>query len=422
MKESVSSNPGPKILIDFVAPLLLALLMAWVYIGFFHSDPRIDGTARVLLWAMKIGYPPAALLVLMAYHLWRTKRLSGMSIIAALAGMVVALLLAYPIASYIYARSFLKDVGMYHPYLQLAPREIHLRDSNEGHPFRIFCLGGSTTEFRDQSGRGWPERLEGHLRKARPDRAIEVYNAGRQWYTTEHMLIHYATNIRHLAPDAVILMEAINDLLQNADFSYFSFEAFRPDYGHFYGPVYRIIRRPSLEQKVLGGLGSMWNHKPRQVVDTNSFPGLESFERNLMALVEMAKSGGASVVLMTQPNLYKEPMSDAEEAALAMVRVEAVGQDKQWSTGTARRGMEAYNSVIRKVAAREDCLFIDLEKAIPKSLEYFGDDVHYRGPAFDLVAETVAAGLQSLIQKHKAETTERRETRRGERPLSPTGP
>lgn len=386
----------PWTLVDSVVLVLLFGLLGFFYAGFYRPDPGMPGKARIILWAARIGFPLFALGILAAYRSWRTGRLKGSSIGAAVFGTVFALLVAYPIISHIYGRTFRERIDQYHPFLQLAPNEVKLRPEPAGErPFHIFCLGGSTTEFRDRSGQGWPDRLEALLKDALPGRAVEVYNAGREWYTSEHLLIEYATNLRPLKPDMVIVMEAINDLLHNADFSKFSSGPFRPDYGHFHGPVYRLIRRPSLVETAAQVFRWIWNSRPREVIDTDVFPGLEPFERNLIALAGLARAGGASVVFMTQPNLYKETMTAAEEAALLMVRNEAVGRDKQWSTATARRGMQAYNEAIRAVAARGRHLLIDLEKNVPKTLEYLWDDVHYLTPGFDRVAEIAAAALRS---------------------------
>ncbi len=384
--------------VDLIVAAVLLLGLGYVYLGFFRSDPRMARSVKILLWGIRILYPFAAAGILALYRGVKRGRVKAASLGVLGFGVFFALLLAYPVVSQIYARSFRKNIAGYHPYLQLAPNDLALRPASPGErPYRIFCLGGSTTEFKDKEGRGWPERLEARLQGAVPGRRVEVYNAGRQWYTTEHLLIDYATRLRPLAPDMIIVMEAINDLLQNADFSAYSFGTFRPDYGHFHGPAYRLIRRPTLEELTLRLLRSMWYHRPRKVVDTDVFPGLAAFERNLIALIDLARAGGADVVLMTQPSLFKEGMTAEEEAVLVMVRVEAVGPTRQWSIATARRGMDAYNSVVRELAGRRSCLLIDLEKSVPKTLDYFWDDVHYLGPGFDRVAESAAAGLPAGV-------------------------
>jgi hypothetical protein len=381
---------------DRAVIVLLAAGLAFVYIGFFFPDPRLANVVRSFLDAVRIAFPLVALIILLLYAGLRTRRVRFTALILAVIGLVSALLIVYPVAANVYYRSFNKKLGDYHPYLQLAPPEFKPQTAPPGErPFRIFCVGGSTTEFRDGRGLGWPDRVQTLLQGAVAGRPVEVYNLGRQWYTSLHILINYAANLRPLKPDVLVVMEAVNDLLHNADFCYYSFGPFREDYGHFQGPVYRLIRRPTLEDTVLQVLRSMWYYPSRAVVDASSFPGLVPFERNLRSLIDLARADGVRLVLMTQPSLFKETMSAEEDAALVMIHVEAVGPTKQWSTATGRRGMERYNDVIRRVAIDQGVTLIDLDTTIPKSLDYFQDDVHYKAPGFDLVASTVAMQLRA---------------------------
>ena len=381
---------------DRAVILLLAAALAFVYIGLFFPDPRLAKVVRSFLDIARIGFPAVALVILLLYAGLRTRRVRFTVLILIVVGLISALLVMYPVAANVYYRSFNKKLGDYHPYLQLAPPDFKPQTAPPGErPFRIFCVGGSTTEFRDSRGRGWPDRVQTLLQGAVAGRPVEVYNLGRQWYTSQHILIHYAANLRPLKPEVLVAMEAVNDLLHNADFCYYSFGPFREDYGHFQGPVYRLIRRPTLEDTVLRVLRSMWYYPSRAVVDASAFPGLVPFERNLRSLIDLARADGVRVVLMTQPNLFKETMSAEEDAALVMIHIEAVGPTKRWSTATGRRGMERYNDVIRRVAIDQGVALIDLETTIPKSLEYFQDDVHYKDPGFDLVASTVAMHLRA---------------------------
>jgi len=208
------------------------------------------------------------------------------------------------------------------------------------------------------------------------------------------MLIHYETNLRQHRPDILIVMEAINDLLQNADFSYLSFKPFRGDYGHFYGPMKGIIARKTFEESLFSKFRSFWHHHPREHINQQQFQGIAAYERNLNTLMDLAQLDKTDVVLMTQPNLFKKQMTAPETAALDMVHFEAIGARYQWSVDSARLGMEAYNGAMRNISGKRQACLIDLESRIPKTREYFFDDVHYRDIAFDLVAAAVVEGLE----------------------------
>src|SRR5262249_36875594 len=59
-----------------------------------------------------------------------------------------------------------------------------------------------------------------------PGRAIEVVNAGADGYTSADSLIALALRGLALAPDVVVVYDAINDLRADA------YAGFRPDYAH----------------------------------------------------------------------------------------------------------------------------------------------------------------------------------------------
>jgi len=113
----------------------------------------------------------------------------------------------------------------------------------------------------------------------------------------------------------------------------------------------------------------------------------------------LAKEDGTEVIMLTQPNLYKEEMSVEEHDILYMVNVETCGPEKQWSNKSAYRGMVAYNQKVREIAKQKNVHCIDLEKVIPKNATFFWDDVHYSDTTFSLIAEYLANEImqQSLF-------------------------
>ncbi len=65
------------------------------------------------------------------------------------------------------------------------------------------------------------------------------------------------------------------------------------------------------------------------------FPGLSVFEKKLSSIIDIARLDGAQVVLMTEPFLEKERMTESERNALKMLNFEAISRDKRWSLETA---------------------------------------------------------------------------------------
>lgn len=385
-------------------PIILFLaLTAPFYIGFFFTDPLLQGMmAKGLLWGGRLGIPIGALAVVALYYWSKTLRAFYLKLTLIFLGCFLPVLLGYPFFEGYYQTRFLRaKADLYHPYLQLQPPPYTPRTSSSATPpLKIFCLGGSTTEFKDTHGKGWPERLETILneRAGEGNRKIETHNLGKQWYTTQHSLINYTINLRQHKPDLILVMHSVNDLMQNADFSHLSFGEFREDYSHFYGPIYRLINRNTLPGVLWTTFRSVWYHRPREQINTDTFPGLTPFTRNLSNLIELAQTDQIPILLLTQPYLENENMTPQEEASLTMLRFEAVGHGKQWSLQTAISGLTQYNQAVRNLAAEKGVPLIDVEKAMPKQHTYLWDDVHYTPKGFDLVADTIARDIQSQIK------------------------
>lgn len=372
---------------------LCFIVMLFLYRGFFRPDPyvisRYAPFSIGLLWSLRIGIP--LLLVYIVALLWgfKTKRMSRTNILTLMGSLIFCALIGLAVIYQNYNRK-MESVSHFHPYLQISP--VTLPEINQNN-FNIFCLGGSTTEFTDSHGKGWPERVETILNQTLGRNDIRVYNLGKQWYTTQHSLIYYETSLRHNAPDAILIMHTINDLLNNADFSYFSRGPFRPDYGNFDGPIYRLVRPQGFFTFMGWMIKSMWYHESRDTIRTNTFPGLVSFRQNLNTLFDLAEIDQVPLVLMTQPNLYKDHLSPEEREVLYMLRFEAIGPEKQWDVSTAFEGMKQYRQAVLDIARKRHLSQIDLDQQIPKTLEYFKDDVHYTDTAFDRVAGIIAAAL-----------------------------
>ncbi len=313
-----------------------------------------------------------------------------------LAGLVVCLVGYSSVSFWHEATSGIRSAKLFHSFLHIKPPELPPVDEGKKTVW-IVCLGGSTTAWGDSNGRAWPSRIEAALNDRFEGSRIRVLNQGRQWYTTLHSLINYESRLRHLKPDVLVVMHAINDLMVNADHSYYVGGPFRDDYGHYYGPLARLARTRPLVQRFLETMKASWYWTPREIIDTDRFPGLLPFERNLTRLIELARFDGAEVVLLTQGSLYKKKMTAEEKGRIWMQRENRVGPHKKWSIQTARRGMERYNERTREIARTTKAPLVDLEVVLAKTLDYFLDDAHYRDRAFDVIASAVTQRLEELL-------------------------
>jgi hypothetical protein len=378
--------------------IISGFFLGYLWIGFFHPDPfflsRSGLAGRFIYLFLPLTLIPVVYGLITSLILIKNKKLVQ-NILILIATVVVLVFLIYPLLDIIYYRNAKSNgklqTGQYHPYLQLKPNLPEALGKTSGKKITtIFCLGGSTTEYKDSRGIGWTDKLENELRQIYHTDSIVVFNFGRQWFTTLHTLINYETNLRKYKPDVIIVMHNINDFLQNADFSYFSKAPFREDYGHFYGPSANIFEQYGLFGKYWTNLRHFWYYKPRVYFDQDTFPGLKPFTANIKTLIELARLDSTKVVLLSQPNIFSEIMDEETKRACTMVNREAVGKEKQWGFRTAFIGMKQYNERIKEIAEKENVYFIDLERYVPKSLLYFFDDVHYNDTTFTIIGKTLS--------------------------------
>jgi lysophospholipase L1-like esterase len=381
--------------------LVLTILISaslYIYYGFFF----VDTTIYYLYWATAYLYkviyylfPILTIALVIMYLLVYLKKIQIGSVILMIVTFFILLLLLFPFADYFYRKELSENSSNYHSYLQINPPVVNEIDSSK---LNIFCLGGSTTEFRDKKNRDWPGLLEKELLKTDGFSKVKVHNIGRQWYSTQHILINYILNLREYKPDVIIVMENINDMLHNADFSWLSNGEFRDDYGNFLGPLTRLIKFGGFSEYFLKTINGLWYQDKPVEIEANEFPGLKAFERNLNTIITLAREDDTKVILMTQPNLYKDTMSVEEISSLGMIHGEAVGNGKKWTYSTGRNGMRLYNDKIREIAKTNDGVaLIDLELHVPKTLDYFYDDVHYTSEAYDIIAPYIAEKLREIL-------------------------
>jgi hypothetical protein len=189
--------------------------------------------------------------------------------------------------------------------------------------------------------------------------------------------------------------------------------SYRSDYSHFWGDLAPVLQeyekgRPLVIPQKLGKLArhylySDWRPQPwdgrfveyftgSSLVEAefHECPSLEAFDRNLRNIVEIYRLRGTDVILATQPSLYKEGMSAAERRKIGIPQRYARKGNQIASIATMKRGMEAFNGVARRVARDLCCGLVDLEILVPKTTDYFANDVHFTVAANRLIGETLA--------------------------------
>jgi lysophospholipase L1-like esterase len=311
----------------------------------------------------------------------------------------------------------------YHPYLQAVPeptgdsymqinrwgfRGENIEKEKPPGAYRIFVLGGSTVYCdRVKFEQSHCRILEKLLQAAYPDVKIEVQNAGMHWHTSEHSLIKFLTDIQDFQPDAIVVFHGINDLCRSFSPPSYARPGYHDDYRHYYGAVARMVEsnggdRPLIDSFALNTLTSFVSrywfsdfrnpvHVPERPV--SEWKSLPAFRRNLRSLSDTVQSQGIALVVASQPSFYKTEMSQEELARLELTNSICRDIEFRPDRNSLIAGMQAFNAASRQIADQTGALFVDLAAAVPKTTEFFVDDVHYLPAGNRVVGETLARAI-----------------------------
>jgi lysophospholipase L1-like esterase len=233
---------------------------------------------------------------------------------------------------------------------------------------------------------------------------LRVYGAGKSGdrsYDHVAMVVH---RLVHLDPDVVIVFAGVNDLMagiNDADYLLLPFHSAEidPDWSAFEA-LTLLATELQLARLAYAALKP---HKYRSLVEEVSWvshyrelvelrkklplaselPVLDpgAYAQNLVTLAGVARAHGFKLVLMTQATTWNSAIDDAAEdwqwmnagGTAALTGDGTMAFPADWMDAS----MESYNDVMRDVAARHGVPLFDLAAEMPKSLEFFYDDVHF---------------------------------------------
>jgi lysophospholipase L1-like esterase len=280
-----------------------------------------------------------------------------------------------------------------------------LADKPKG-TYRIVVLGGSTVLNREVPFEDNAVRiLEKKLRLYFPNRKIEVINAGKDYYTTEHSLIQYMFKISDLNPDLIIMWHGANDMWNSClSEGVFTHGPYKSDYSHFFGPLTKIVfdyfrpqpliqikfvtldfllkaSRDNLYSDITSKLKEFFLEKAiknyineKNTISVRDFPSDYAYRRNLSYLIEITKQRNVPLILGNQPNLFKTKNSTEE---VKKINVICKKDNKNYDLESLKYGLDLFNRTTEQTALEKNTLFVNLDKEVPKNLTYFLDAFHY---------------------------------------------
>ena len=269
--------------------------------------------------------------------------------------------------------------------------------------YRIFFVGASTTEnIAVSDEESFPQRVEVALNAKQQAVVVRGVNTGIAGNTIADSFALIAHRVTALEPDLIVVLHAINDMRAGCStrFDPSNYANRQPPPAPRLSDVLarqsKLLRLIELTQQRLGAASREDKYRARAAAQPLSegvdpARGLPYFLRYLEMIADVCARRGVPLVLMTQPSLYKDALSEAERAALWMGYLNK--GELNLSPATLQEGMARYNEAIRAFAQARGLLLIDLERVVPKDLEHLYDDCHYTAKGNALIAETISKAL-----------------------------
>jgi len=277
--------------------------------------------------------------------------------------------------------------------------------------YRIFLVGGSTVYDKTRSyDQSISKVVENQLRKHYHTDKIQVINAGYERYTSEHSLILYETKIQDYQPDLIVYWQGFNDMYYSCipDIPGFSpIKTYKNDYSHFYEVLDNVVNgyfNYYLHSLVVDRLTKAFTQnfyadlrnripKPKSQVtyrDITNWPSLDAYIRNTSDMVKLAKSDNVKIIIGNQPNHY-----NSNPKNYGLMQYYCRNGNVYASPKSINKGMALFNKASKDIANKNDVPFVDLESQLPKTDQYFTDDVHYTDAGDKKVADTVYKAIAS---------------------------
>jgi lysophospholipase L1-like esterase len=259
---------------------------------------------------------------------------------------------------------------------------------------RIVTVGDSCTFGAGSLQGTYPAQLEAMLAKSGDGRRYQVVNAGIEGLNSELALRRLESRVVPLAPDLVTIYIGWNDLMK-----------FDPD-GQVENPRLAVVARWLERLWTVKGLRKLlfYNLRPR-IAPPRTGPEARTgryadyrpavFEGNLRRMIATVRGIPAEPVVMTLPSVVSADMSvdDVRAANVQFPYFRGANVVADFVDLIA-----AYNRSIRRVAAEEGVVLVDLSREIdarPDRRALFLDTMHANPAGRVLIAEILARELRA---------------------------
>ncbi len=301
---------------------------------------------------------------------------------------------------------------------------------------RVLAIGGSTTEslYLDES-ETWPHLLQDRLNTIVPRPSVWVGNAGKSGHASAHHVLQVEKLLDQFPRiDVVLVLVGTNDMMRTLQ-SGGDDPLTQPELDVAFARVPRnatpgipFFKRTELWRLVKsakdrwledydddlvqdsGGevFETMRARRRKATVLHEDLPAMKKalarYRDNLNAIVDAATAHQTQVILVTQPSLWSDDLTPEAERLIWMGRVGRYMRDdshEYYAIGTIADGMAAYNDVLLQVCADRGLRCIDLAAEVPRSADFFYDDVHFNEQGAERVAAVMTERLLAILSPNE---------------------
>ncbi len=286
--------------------------------------------------------------------------------------------------------------------------------------YRILVIGGSTSEclYLDDS-ETWGNMMMNYLDKTIDGRKVIVMNVGKSGFNLRDHIIELNNLSEKYNPDMIIIMVGANDMLLKLSkrWVWKPFNESNYDYSRVFSSSGGYSWKSSVVYRLYKYFANGYNKIKPQDVNGNSLieqrlerqnsgniikeipdlnAPLEDYENNLKRIINVTREKNITLLFATQPYLWKENMTKEEDLSLWMT---TDFNGNYYPIKTMIVSMNAFNRKLLEVCKKnKDVKCMDLDKSVPKTLDYFYDDMHFNEEGASLVAEKLSLYIKENFE------------------------
>lgn len=291
--------------------------------------------------------------------------------------------------------------------------------------YRFFLVGGSTMEcfYLDDE-----ESIESIMMQTMNDmvygidstKKIEVYNAGKSGLRSDDHLALISQRLVHLQPNMIIVMCGLNDLraaMHNFDYLHYDQYAYKEGIG-----FWRQVRMFATEFQIgrrIQNLAINFSKNKQQTVESlklvsdysekielqkkgklsPEFPktNLDAYRNNLRSIAGVCYANHINLIFCTQPTTWNSKTDDQCKEYSWMRYLP--NQDETVDESIMDSAMTTYNDVMREVAKDDSVYWVNMDKRIPKSTEFFYDDCHFNSKGAEMFSYQLSQYMMQEVFK-----------------------